>query len=125
MLAANAEVRVLTWGAGRNAGGLTRSAVLAANTAYVHRDVVRHFRELLIMKYCTKMGLCMWRSLYNGRASCVSTEPCELAVAPENDAQQLQAKVAALADGLEVAFNEHDIESFACLCIKLRQPLVV
>ena len=37
------------------------------------------------------------------------------------DSQQLRAKIAALADGLEVAFNEHDIESFACLCIKLRQ----
>lgn len=45
------------------------------------------------MKYCTKMGLCAWRSLLNGRASCVSTEPCELAVAPENDAQQLKAEI--------------------------------
>jgi len=53
------------------------------------------------MKYCTKMGLCAWRSLLNGRASCVSTEPCELAVAPENDAQQLQAKIRAAIKEME------------------------
>ncbi len=84
-------------------------------------DVVRHFRELLIMKYCTKMGLCAWRSLLNGRASCVSMEPCELAVAPENDAQQLQAKIAALANEIECRTRDQVSISPSMVVERLRQ----
>lgn len=73
------------------------------------------------MKYCTKMGLCMWRSLYNGRASCVSMEHCLLAVAPENDAQQLKAEIAALASEIERRTRDEVSISPSMVVEKLRQ----